>query len=75
MKNFAYSTMEPRFEFSYGVFFLVFTLSCFLGLILGLPLQSWIVGLAVGAGVFILQYTFLGKEVPLVHCFATNSSP
>jgi hypothetical protein len=60
MEAFAERSTDSHFRFSWLQFYVVFLLSVLIGVTLGVVLQ-WYIGLAVGGGLFILQYAILGK--------------
>ena len=60
MEAFAVRSMEALFEFSWLQFLVVFLMSVLIGVVLGVAVE-WYIGLAVGGGLFILQYIFLGN--------------
>ncbi|XP_068991916.1 kinase D-interacting substrate of 220 kDa B isoform X5 [Neodiprion pinetum] len=59
MKNFARQWMDPVFQFSSLLFLVVVHISLLIGVILGLSLQSWIIGLAIGVTFIVVLYVFL----------------
>ncbi|XP_046594965.1 kinase D-interacting substrate of 220 kDa B isoform X6 [Neodiprion lecontei] len=59
MKNFARQWMDPVFQFSSLLFLVVVHVSLLIGVILGLSLQSWIIGLAIGVTFIVVLYVFL----------------
>ncbi|XP_049824208.1 kinase D-interacting substrate of 220 kDa B isoform X3 [Aethina tumida] len=59
MKNFAREWVDPVFQFTSLLFLVLIHITITLGMIFGLSLQSWIVGLVVGLAVLILCYMFL----------------
>jgi hypothetical protein len=59
MEAFAERNIDTFFEFSWLQFTLCFIISVLVGVSLGIAFK-WYIGLAVGGGIFILQYCFLG---------------
>ncbi|XP_024945713.1 kinase D-interacting substrate of 220 kDa isoform X2 [Cephus cinctus] len=59
MKNFARQWIDPVFQFSSLLFLVVTHLSLLMGVIVGLAVQSWIVGLASGLILITVVYVFL----------------
>ncbi|XP_025602086.2 kinase D-interacting substrate of 220 kDa B isoform X3 [Athalia rosae] len=59
MKNFARQWMDPVFQFSSLLFIVVVHVSLLVGVIVGLAVQSWIIGLSVGVSLVVFSYVFL----------------
>ncbi|XP_070172174.1 kinase D-interacting substrate of 220 kDa B isoform X3 [Polyergus mexicanus] len=59
MKNFARQWIDPVFQFSSLLFLVVAHISLVVGLIIGLTLQSWIIGLSCGISLLFIVYIFL----------------
>ncbi|XP_018570623.1 kinase D-interacting substrate of 220 kDa B isoform X3 [Anoplophora glabripennis] len=59
MKNFAREWVDPVFQFTVLLFLVLVHFCVIIGTILGLSLQSWIVGLSVGVAILVLSYIFL----------------
>jgi len=59
MKNFARQWIDPVFQFSSLLFLVVAHVSLLVGIILGLVLQSWIIGLSSGISLLVVVYIFL----------------
>lgn len=59
MKGFARQWIEPQLQFSVILFIVILHVATLLGVILGVSLDSWIAGVATGAGSFFLITTFL----------------
>ncbi|XP_015122947.1 kinase D-interacting substrate of 220 kDa B isoform X2 [Diachasma alloeum] len=59
MKNFARQWIDPTFQFSSLLFCSTSHVSLFLGVMLGLALQSWIVGVVFGGALFCTVYVCL----------------
>ncbi|XP_011303261.1 kinase D-interacting substrate of 220 kDa isoform X2 [Fopius arisanus] len=59
MKNFARQWIDPTFQFSSLLFCSAIHVSLFLGVMMGLALQSWIVGVSLGGTVFCTVYICL----------------
>ncbi|KYM87025.1 hypothetical protein ALC53_03642 [Atta colombica] len=59
MKNFARQWIDPVFQFSSLLFLVVAHISLLVGIILGLVLQSWIIGLSSGISLLVVVYIFL----------------
>ncbi|XP_076046532.1 ankyrin repeat-rich membrane spanning isoform X4 [Oratosquilla oratoria] len=53
MSSFARQWVEPLFQFTPLVFILVFMVALILGLIVAVPMKSWIAGVATGGGIFL----------------------
>lgn len=60
MEAFAERNVQQLFEFSWVQFLVVFITSILFGFVFGIAFK-WYIGLSVGGGVFILQYSFLGN--------------
>lgn len=59
MKNFARQWLDPVFHFSWLLFLLIVHISLLLGVIIGISLFSWIIGVVVGGSFFVLSYILL----------------
>ncbi|KMQ97513.1 kinase d-interacting substrate [Lasius niger] len=59
MKNFARQWIDPVFQFSSLLFLVAVHISLVVGLIIGLTLQSWIIGLSCGISLLVIVYIFL----------------
>jgi len=59
MKNFARQWIDPVFQFSSLLFLVIAHISLLVGVIIGLALQSWIIGIACGVSLLIVIYIFL----------------
>ncbi|XP_011263943.1 kinase D-interacting substrate of 220 kDa B isoform X4 [Camponotus floridanus] len=59
MKNFARQWIDPVFQFSFLLFLVVAHISLVVGLIIGLTLQSWVIGLSCGISLLVVVYIFL----------------
>lgn len=59
MKNFARQWMDPVFQFTSLLFVATVHVSLLVGVILGLALRSWIIGLSVGVSLVFAIYAFL----------------
>ncbi|KAJ9575076.1 hypothetical protein L9F63_007737, partial [Diploptera punctata] len=59
MKNFARQWMDPVFQFSSLLLLVIVHFALIVGMIVGLAVQSWLIGVCSGGGLIILCYTFL----------------
>ncbi|KAJ8969884.1 hypothetical protein NQ317_011176 [Molorchus minor] len=59
MKNFAREWVDPVFQFTILLFLVLAHFATVIGTIIGLSLQSWIIGLSIGVSVLLLGYIFL----------------
>jgi len=59
MKNFARQWVDPVFQFSSLLFLVVVHTAILTGVVIGLAVRSWIIGLCSGGGLVLLCYTFL----------------
>jgi len=59
MKNFARQWVDPVFQFSSLLFFVVVHTAILTGMVIGLGVRSWIIGVCSGGGLVLLCYTFL----------------
>ncbi|CAH1969298.1 unnamed protein product [Acanthoscelides obtectus] len=60
MKNFAREWVDPVFQFTTLLFLIMVHVATIIGTMIGLSIQSWIVGISVGLGFLILSYITLG---------------
>ncbi|KAG8179070.1 hypothetical protein JTE90_010099 [Oedothorax gibbosus] len=63
MKGFAIQWLEPMFEFSKLVFFMVVFLSLIIGLIFSLCTKNWMSGVYLSVGIFVFSLIFLGGVI------------
>lgn len=59
MKNFARQWVDPVFQFSSLLFLVVVHTAILTGVVIGLAVRSWIIGVCSGGGLVLLCYTFL----------------
>ncbi|KAB0794943.1 hypothetical protein PPYR_11782 [Photinus pyralis] len=59
MKNFAREWVDPMFQFTGLLFFVVLHISAIIGIMGGLAIQSWLVGVCLSVGVLAVIYIFL----------------
>lgn len=59
MKNFARQWVDPVFQFSSLLFLVVVHTAILAGMVIGLAVRSWIIGVCSGGGLVLLCYTFL----------------
>jgi hypothetical protein len=59
MKNFARQWVDPVFQVSSRLFLVVVHTAILTGMVIGLAVRSWIIGLCSGGGLVLLCYTFL----------------
>lgn len=59
MKNFARQWVDPVFQFSSLLFLVVVHTAILIGMVIGLAVRSWIIGVCLGGGLVLLCYTFL----------------
>lgn len=59
MKNFAREWVDPIFQFTSLLFLVNLHIAVIIGIIVGLCLQNWIIGLTVAGAVLAIIYTFL----------------
>ncbi|XP_015838726.1 kinase D-interacting substrate of 220 kDa B isoform X2 [Tribolium castaneum] len=59
MKNFAREWVDPVFQFTSLMFLVLLHLSLIVGTIVGLSVQSWIIGLSTAVAFLLISYIFL----------------
>jgi hypothetical protein len=59
MKNFARQWVDPVFQFSSLLFLVVLHTAILTGMVIGLAVRSWIIGVCSGGGLVLVCYTFL----------------
>jgi ankyrin repeat-rich membrane spanning protein len=59
MKNFARQWVDPVFQFSSLLLLVVVHTALLTGMVIGLAVRSWIIGVCSGGGLVLLCYTFL----------------
>ncbi|XP_069672913.1 kinase D-interacting substrate of 220 kDa B isoform X3 [Periplaneta americana] len=59
MKNFARQWVDPVFQFSSLLLLVVVHTALLTGVVIGLAVKSWIIGICTGGGLVLLCYTFL----------------
>ena len=59
MKNFARQWVDPVFQFSSLLLLVVVHIALITGIVVGLAIQSWLIGVCSGGGLVLLCYTFL----------------
>lgn len=59
MKNFAREWVDPTFQFTLLLFFVIVHISAILGIVIGLSVRNWVVGVSVGVSFIVFCYTFL----------------
>jgi ankyrin repeat-rich membrane spanning protein len=75
MKNFARQWVDPVFQFSSLLFLVVVHTAILAGMVIGLAVRSWIIGVCSGGGLVLLCYTFLVlvwycSQRYVTYCFA-----
>lgn len=74
MKNFARQWVDPVFQFSSLLLLVVVHTALLAGMVIGLAVRSWIIGVCSGGGLVLLCYTFLvlvwfGSQRYVTHWF------
>lgn len=59
MKNFAREWVDPVFQFTILLFLVLLHCTIIIGTIIGLSVQSWIVGLSISVGFLLFLYIML----------------
>ncbi|XP_023721158.1 kinase D-interacting substrate of 220 kDa B isoform X5 [Cryptotermes secundus] len=59
MKNFARQWVDPVFQFSSLLLLVIVHTALLAGMVIGLAVRSWIIGVCSGGGLVLLCYTFL----------------
>ncbi|KAF5273996.1 hypothetical protein FQA39_LY01111 [Lamprigera yunnana] len=59
MKNFAREWVDPIFQFTSLLFWVILHFAIVMGVITGLAIQNWIVGVCLGVGIITVVYIFL----------------